>query len=717
MASCRTHAEDGTWMLARSYRGMEFKPRNELQQVQQREQPLELLSQAWLKAWPEAKMAAMGVEVNALKRWAEWWTQVEAKARGRAERRVVAPEMDWETEIEEARERVHAGALALAAVWIRAQGKAREMGKMPRASSSLADFVTVRCILSDHNRYGVAHDLWDRLPETRDEYSCIIHFIAPIARLPFELLRQIFLVIIDEARSSPSALMLVCKLWHTIVTSIWASINLGTRTPLDTVIKKVERNQWLLDIVIDTDSDRGDFTPSDSAFEALFAAIEAIPRWRHLVVKSSPAQADLPEDSVNRHLQRCTNATMSRFTTFKIKSACKTSPLLNGLLHILSTTAGPELTTMEINSANVILFLAHTYPSIFHFITFLSLNTPGIPNPVDLLPYLHQLETFTASHISFPIYHNDIELPFIHTLRHLSLRAVSIQWMHGRTFHILEDCTLIFPLHRHVIHTFNTTLPNCKHLTFQGSPFHILNGISTHKLIHFSVTCSGSFNQRGNQQLVQLSHRVFGESHLAPKVLHIGIEATNQAWISALSFMSDLEELVIESAGPSSLGAKVIRALIFRPVHASNPNARPTPVNWHAPLCPSLKRFGLKYRRWLRRSEEFNLIPDFEFVISSRGHSNYALQSFSIWMSSNQVHPLELIEGSQVSLAGLKRLGDKSEIFSLIPHGEGALNGGGAEMYWEENDISEQVVLGEQSTTLDSGHNDSENIRFRRHSR
>ena len=159
---------------------------------------------------------------------------------------------------------------------------------------------------------------------------------------------------------------------------------------------------------------------------------------------------------------------MSRLTTFKVEFACETSPLLHGLLRILGTTAGSELTTIQVNSANVISFLAPDYPSIFHSVKVLSLDTPGMPNPVDLLPHLHQLETFTASYLALPIYHSHVDLPFVHTLRHLTLRAVSIQWMSGKTFQVLEDCVLIFPLHRHVLHTFSTTLPNCKHLTFQG---------------------------------------------------------------------------------------------------------------------------------------------------------------------------------------------------------------------------------------------------------
>jgi hypothetical protein len=49
---------------------------------------------------------------------------------------------------------------------------------------------------------------------------------------------------------------------------------------------------------------------------------------------------------------------MSRLRTFKIKSACEMSPLLDRLLRILGTSASGELTTVEINSANVISFLA-----------------------------------------------------------------------------------------------------------------------------------------------------------------------------------------------------------------------------------------------------------------------------------------------------------------------------------------------------------------------
>jgi hypothetical protein len=365
---------------------------------------------------------------------------------------------------------------------------------------------------------------------------------------------------------------------------------------------------------------------------------------------------------------------MSRLRTFKIKSACETSPLLDQILRTLGTTASEELTTIEIKSANVILFLVPTHSSIFHSVKVLSLDTPGIPNPVDLLPHLHQLETLSASHLPLPIYHNDVNLPFVHTLRHLTLRSVSIQWMSGRTFDILETCTLLFPLHCHVLHTFRTTLPNCKRLTFEGYPLDVLEGVSAHNLTHLSVTCFCSYKRWGNQELARFSSRALQESRLAPQILHINIEATNQAWIKSLAFMSNLEELVIDNAWPSSLGAKVLQSLVVHPVHANNLGTTITSGGWNTPLCPLITRFGLRYRRWLRPTEHFDLVTDFASIIWSRQQSNFSLQSLCIWTRSDQKDPVELLEGSVISHKGFERLADdcairRHDLFRLMGRG------------------------------------------------
>ena len=513
----------------------------------------------------------------------------------------------------------------------------------------LADSELMDIIYSIKPEYHLhfARDLWHHA-------KCwwLIQIIAPITRLPQELLLQILLILIDNPSHSPLVLMRVSKHWHNIVTGIWASLNLGTTTPKDAVTRKLERNQWLLDVVIDTEIDHGHFTLSSGAYQAIFAAIQATPQWRSFIVESFPSQADLPEHLVNTGLQQCSGAVMSRLRTFKIKCTCEMSPLLERLLCILGTTASEELTTIEINSPSVLSFLAPTYPSVFHSVTVLRLDTPHLPNPVDFLPHLHHLEQLTASHLSLPIYHNDVDIPCVRTLCHLTLTAVSIQWMSGRTFHVLESCTLLFPLHRHVLHTFNTNLPNCNNLTFNGYPLDILHGVSVPNRTHLSVMCPCPKKPQGSQQLVWFSSHVLQANRLAPRILHISIEATNQAWIKALAFMSNVEELVIDSAQPSSLGVKALKSLIIYPVHASNLGTTDTPVGGYTPVCPSLKRFGLRYRRWLRSSEHFDFFLDLVSIIWSRQHSKVSLESFRIWKGIDQKDPLELIEGSSISLKG-----------------------------------------------------------------
>jgi hypothetical protein len=623
--------------------------------------------------WPEAcvkaeaRAAARAAALAQALAWAQAWSEAQAQmwAGGWAPHPQVLMLTLLQTQAE-----AWAEALAMVQPRVWAQARAQERARArewmldPTAytityEEVLADSVLKNIIYSikPYRRHGLAHHLW-----RSQEYWWLVQIIAPITRLPPELLQQIFLITIDEASDSPLVLMLVCKHWCTTVTGIWASLNLGTRTPKDVVTRKLERNQWLLDVMVDTEIDRGEFTSSEGAYEAIFAAISATSRWRRFVVETFPTQADVPEDLVNHGFQRCSGAVMSRLRTFKVKCRCEMSPLLDRLLHILGTTASGQLTTVEINSAHVISFLVLGHSPIFRSVTVLSLDTPGLRDPVDLLPHLHQLEILTASHVSLPIYRNDVHLPFVHTLRHLTLRAVSIQWMSGRTFHILESCTLIFPLHRHVLHTFRATLPSCSHLTFEGYPLNILDGISAHKLVHLSVKCFCSYKRWGNQELARFSSQALQANRLAPQTLHISIDTTDEAWINALVFMPKLEELVIDNAQPSSFGVKALQSLVVRPAHANNLGITATPGARNKPVCPSLKRFGLRYRRWLRSSEHFEMIPELVCIIWSRQQSEFSLQSFRIWTRGGQRDPLELIEGSWISPDGFKRLANDCAI-------------------------------------------------------
>ena len=561
----------------------------------------------------------------------------QAQAKAQAQARDLGPA--W------ALEPVWAQRLAWAQVQVEAEGHAVTYGEV-LADSKLMDIINS---IEPERRYRLAGYLG-----RHSKHWWLIQIIAPITRLPQELLQQILLIVIDNASHSPFVLMRVSKHWYSVVTGIWASLKLGTTTSRDAVTRKLERNRWFLDVVIDTEFDRGDVTPSEGAYQAILTTIQAASQWRTLVVETFPAKTDLPENLVDS--EQCSDIVMSRLRSLKIRFPCETSSLLQHLLDILGTATGGELTTVEINSGSAISFLAPTYPSIFHSVKVLSLDIPRLPNPVDLLPHLHRLEAFTASHLSLPIYEHDVDIPFVHTLRHLTLSHVSIQWMSDRTFHALESCILLFPIHHDLLNNFSTTLPNCNALTFQGYPLDILNGTSAHNLTHLTVKCTSFEKPRGRRELVGFSSQALQETRLSPRILHISIEATTQAWIKAFAFMSNLEELVIDIAQPSSLGVKALQALGVHPVHANSMGTTATPGGGYTPVCPSLKRFGLRYRRWLRPSEKFDLIPELVSTIWSRQQSRFSLLSFRIWRGSEEKDPLELIEGSGISFKGFKRL-------------------------------------------------------------
>ena len=133
---------------------------------------------------------------------------------------------------------------------------------------------------------------------------------------------------------------------------------------------------------------------------------------------------------------------------------------------------------------------------------------------------------------------------------------------------------------------------------------------------------------------------------------------------------------MIHSAQPSSIGAKVFQSLVIHPVHTGNMGAISTAGELGAPLCPLLRRFGLKYARWLRPTEQFDLVPALAALIKSRQHSNYALEGFDLWTTSDQEDPLELIESSQMSVEGFRQLAEQCEptnfqVTPLTPKFEG----------------------------------------------
>ena len=227
----------------------------------------EALAQALAPWTPEIQVKGDGLKQtwgDGLKQtWAERWAEAQAEARKQT--------------------------------WAEAQAHIFTYGDV-LADSDLMDIINSIATSPEHI-HKLTHDLW-----RSQENWWLIQVIAPITRLPLELLQQILLIIIDKTSHSPLPLMQVCKLWYTVVIGIWAPLKLETRTPKDAVTRKLKRNQRFLDVLVDMEIDRGDLIPSKGAFEAIFSTITASSRWRTFVVETLPTQADLPGHLVNRGL-------------------------------------------------------------------------------------------------------------------------------------------------------------------------------------------------------------------------------------------------------------------------------------------------------------------------------------------------------------------------------------------------------------------------------
>ena len=184
----------------------------------------------WFEAWQWAKRVAMGVEIQVrqigqIESWADMWTRAVAEAKAplqtrewevreqhaqaRSQAQLLAVveayrgTLDLRSQAQaralarcarrlqqaEAEERVHIMALALAGAWGWTWAEARKRGES--VPSAVADSSIIRDILSSLHHNRVAHHLWHNSPEGRDEYLCIINFIAPITRLPFELFTSV----------------------------------------------------------------------------------------------------------------------------------------------------------------------------------------------------------------------------------------------------------------------------------------------------------------------------------------------------------------------------------------------------------------------------------------------------------------------------------------------------------------------------------------------
>jgi len=477
--------------------------------------------------------------------------------------------------------------------------------------------------------------------------------------IPVEIFSEIFLYTVQDDPHSQTNLMLVCRNWHNIMLST-PGIHSQLRIYGWTEKKDVERfgRRWLLDVIVNIQHLQtnifGDIIPGVDPVEShacIMAAADAASRWRSLALLSFPAPGGYKDLKIIHPLQH--------LESFKLAASCDLGNFLEPLITAITTTVTPGFTVMEVLHPDAALHLVQpAHFPLFSFLTTLRLICGRMQNPVDILPSLNRLEIFEAHRLSLPIYSPGVDLPLTQILRVLHLKSVSIQWMEGRTFPALEECSIIFPHHLDVLQS--VYLPSCSILKYHSNNLRTLEHFLHPPLAILDVKCGQWRRWRGNLQLTTL-HPIFAVQSLT--CLHLEIKCSERLLSYMLGLAPSLEELWMGLSNPHALSCAFLLAFAA--------GGRNTSVGLSsraiAPLCRQLRKLHLHYKRWSRDTERNALIPAFGAIVASHPAKE---QAFSFRLSFGEGSELqEWIVHEPVERFDIELQGDRTFIGVSSPLG------------------------------------------------
>ena len=363
-------------------------------------------------------------------------------------------------------------------------------------------------------------------------------------------------------------------------------------------------------MIIDTDDQSIVQDFNADAFDAcVMAAIEEASRWKSLGIYSIPQSRKFKAFQFVPPLKS--------LEVLYLGQDCDRGSLFEPLMTAIATTATPHLTRMELENLNSVLYLVQ--PDCLHvFCSLTSLTislSKRMERPANILPHLQRLEIFDAQHLCLPIYPLDAPLPLIQTLRDMQLKSVSVQWMAGKVFPVLQSCSITFPLQFDSICLHPVTMPACTYLQYDSNDLDPLRYFHDLRLAELAVT-SGQWNvTRGNLQLIAICHMVVPCAQSLTR-LYLEVRCSEQLLVYMLSLLPALEVLHLRLTSPHALKKTFFQAFVATKSNAEVP--REMGALPHLPLCLSLVRLEVDYKRWLRGPERTALLPIFSDIVSSR---------------------------------------------------------------------------------------------------
>lgn len=481
--------------------------------------------------------------------------------------------------------------------------------------------------------------------EQKNSYAASL--LAPIRRLPTEMLFEIFTVAIKVYGYPSLRLMGVCRSWRWVLMAmprIWSTIKVRTWTSTDFIKFLLERTRRVtLDVEIDTDSDSGSYMPGPSqSYAALAMVAKTSTRWKSLTIHSFPREVDLMNSGALGSVL-VFEGPMEALESFRMTGPCEMNTILIKLFTLARSISGSQLTALELATFDALVYFATPLSSLFRNLRSFKVELEDMKDPLDILPQFERLEELHAHRLHLPLYSDATKFPLVHTLKRLLLKNTSVQWMQGRSFPKLLDCTIMWPhLPEALLTGIRVHLPVCTNLTYDD---HILQPLTAFDLpsLDALVVRNEAWNRpRGSQQLSFIwGPFVPVEKILRPRVLHLDTQCYDQYLISALKAIPEVEELILGLVRPDALGKKFLSSMLAKRARENSINTqtrghegasvtRPSPA-WVVSLCPNLKALGFKYRRWLRQHESDEITPIFRGIVDTRAKSNTPLQSLKFW--------------------------------------------------------------------------------------
>jgi len=289
---------------------------------------------------------------------------------------------------------------------------------------------------------------------------------------------------------------------------------------------------------------------------------------------------------------------LQHLESFTLGASCELGNFLEPLINAITTTVTPRFTVMEVFHPGAALHLVQpAHSQFFSSLTTLRLICRRTQNPVDILPSLNKLEILEAHYLSLT-----------QILRVLHLKSVSVQWMAGRIFPALEECSIIFPHHADTIQS--VYMPSCSILKYHSNTLRTLEHFHHPRLTILEAKCGQWRKWRGGLQLAGL-HHIFSAQSLT--CLHLEIKCSERLLAYMLGLVPCLEELWMGLSSPHALSSAFFLAFA-----AGGPNASEKPSSQTlAPLCRQLRKLHLHYKRWSRGAERNGLIPAFGAIVAS----------------------------------------------------------------------------------------------------